>query len=163
MFYTLWEDGILTGNSMGLKQRNVITYLAYYVGAGFVGSELAMFLSCRPFHDYWSVPAREGELKGLDLLICPYFKLLKCPWLTLVEPIVQCSTYQHYVITQLCFNVSSDLAMLLIALPLLFSAQLRGKQKAIICIIFGMGVFVIAAAVITKIYSLDPKLLSLVY
>jgi hypothetical protein len=53
--------------------------------------------------------------------------------------------------------------MLLIALPLLFSAQLRGKQKAIICIIFGMGIFVIAAAVITKIYSLDPKLLSIVY
>ncbi|KAI9776975.1 MAG: hypothetical protein M1839_009119 [Geoglossum umbratile] len=119
----------------GLKQRNVITWLAYYVGAGFIGCELAMFLSCRPFHDYWSVPAREE----------------------------QCSTYQHYVITQLCFNISSDLAMLLVALPLLFSAQLRGKQKAIICIIFGMGVFVIAAAVLTKIYSLDPKLLSIVY
>ena len=53
--------------------------------------------------------------------------------------------------------------MLLVALPLLFSAQLRGKQKAIICIIFGMGIFVIAAAVLTKIYSLDPKLLSIVY
>lgn len=56
----------LTGyeNSTGLKQRNVILYLAYYVGAGFVGCELAMFLSCRPFHDYWSVPAREGQLRN---------------------------------------------------------------------------------------------------
>jgi hypothetical protein len=53
--------------------------------------------------------------------------------------------------------------MLLVALPLLFSAQLRGKQRVIICVIFGMGVFVIAAAVLTKIYSLDPKLLSIVY
>ncbi|KAH0538578.1 hypothetical protein FGG08_004828 [Glutinoglossum americanum] len=131
------KEVVLTeyGNSNGLKQRNVIIWLAYYVGAGFIGCELAMFLSCRPFHDYWSVPAREE----------------------------QCSTYQHYVITELCFNISSDLAMLIVALPLLFSAQLRGKQKVIVCIIFGMGVFVIAAAVITKIYSLDPQLLSLVY
>ncbi|KAH0556831.1 hypothetical protein GP486_005378 [Trichoglossum hirsutum] len=121
--------------TVGLKQRDVIVYLAYYVAAGFVGCELAMFLSCQPFHGYWSVPAREA----------------------------QCSTYQHYGIAQLCFNISSDLIMLLVALPLLFSAQLRSKQKVIVCVIFGMGVFIIAAAIITKVYRLVPKLLSLVY
>lgn len=53
--------------------------------------------------------------------------------------------------------------MLLIAIPLLFSVRLPVQQKAILLIIFGMGVFVIVAAILTKIYCLVPGLITYVY
>lgn len=53
--------------------------------------------------------------------------------------------------------------MLIIGIPLLLSVQLPLQQKSILLIVFGMGVFVIVAAVLTKIYCLLPSLLSYVY
>lgn len=53
--------------------------------------------------------------------------------------------------------------MLIIALPLLFSIHLPVQQKAVLLIIFGMGVFVIVAALLTKIYCLVPSLITYVY
>lgn len=76
---------------------------------------------------------------------------------------VQCATYQHYEITESIFNTSSDIFMLIIGIPLLLSVQLPLQQKSILLIIFGMGIFVIVAAVLTKIYCLLPSLVSYVY
>lgn len=53
--------------------------------------------------------------------------------------------------------------MLIIAIPLLFSVRLPLQQKAVLLIIFGMGVFVIVAAILTKIYCLVPSLMTYVY
>lgn len=53
--------------------------------------------------------------------------------------------------------------MLIIAIPLLFSVRLPLQQKAVLLIIFGMGVFVIVAAILTKIYCLVPSLITYVY
>ena len=53
--------------------------------------------------------------------------------------------------------------MLIIAIPLLFSIRLPVQQKAILLIIFGMGVFVVVAAILTKIYCLVPSLITYVY
>ena len=79
-------------------------------------------------------------------------------------PVVgQCATYQRYEITQSIFNTSSDIMMLIIAIPLLLSVRLPLQQKAVLLIVFGMGVFVIVAAILTKIYCLVPSLMSYVY
>lgn len=40
----------------GLKQRKLITLLFIWVACGFVGTELCLFLACRPFAQYWAVP-----------------------------------------------------------------------------------------------------------
>lgn len=53
--------------------------------------------------------------------------------------------------------------MLSVAIPLLLKIKLPTKQKLILVLLFGMGVFVIVAAVLTKVYCLVPSLISYVY
>ncbi|KAJ5491071.1 hypothetical protein N7539_002638 [Penicillium diatomitis] len=119
----------------GLKQRKWINYIAIYVALGFVGTELSLFLICRPITDYWAVPT----------------------------PNPQCSNYQYYEIVQGCFSISADIFMLLVAIPMLMQVRVPTKQKLILLILFGMGIFVIVAAVLNKVYCLVPALISYVY
>ncbi|EGD86087.2 hypothetical protein H112_07007 [Trichophyton rubrum D6] len=53
--------------------------------------------------------------------------------------------------------------MLLIAIPLLMAVRLPQRQKLILVFIFGLGIFIIIAAVLTKVYCLVPSLISYVY
>ena len=53
--------------------------------------------------------------------------------------------------------------MLAIAIPLIMSIRIQMKQKIILLFIFGMGAFVIVAALLTKLYCLVPSLISYVY
>jgi hypothetical protein len=53
--------------------------------------------------------------------------------------------------------------MLLVAIPLLIQIRLPLKQKLILVLLFGMGIFVIVSAVLTKVYCLVPGLISYVY
>lgn len=76
--------------TLGLKEQIAVKILAIYVACGWVGTELAFFFACRPFAGYWAMP----------------------------PPNPQCTTLQHYAITQGSFNISSDCLMLLIPLPL---------------------------------------------
>ncbi|EEA26302.1 hypothetical protein TMatcc_005432 [Talaromyces marneffei ATCC 18224] len=119
----------------GLAQKRLIYYCSAYVAVGFVAVELCLFLSCIPLQNYWAVPT----------------------------PNPQCSTYQHYEIVQACFSITADIFMLLVAIPLLVKIQLPLRQKLILVLLFGMGVFVIVAAILTKVYCLVPSLISYVY
>ncbi|OJZ89863.1 hypothetical protein ASPFODRAFT_43157 [Aspergillus luchuensis CBS 106.47] len=119
----------------GLRQRKYVTYLAVYVALGFVGNELSLFLICRPLSNYWAVPT----------------------------PYDQCSTYQYYEIVQGCLSISADVFMLIIGLPLMVQVRVPLKQKLILLILFGMGIFVIVAALLNKLYCLVPSLISYVY
>ena len=66
-----------------------------------------------------------------------------------------------YAIVQGTFNISSDIFMLLVPLPLIMQVSVRLKQKLVLLVIFSMGIFVIIAATLTKaeffisIYSED--------
>ncbi len=113
--------------TMGLRQQRTVKAIAVYVALGWVGTELAFFLACRPFNGYWAVP----------------------------PPNPQCTTLQHYSITQAVFNISSDLMMLGVMLPLLVQANLPTKQKVALLAIFSMGSFVIVAAILTKVFNLS--------
>lgn len=125
----------LTANSEGLKQKRWINYLSVYVALGFVVTELSLFLICRPLTEYWAVPTDN----------------------------YQCSSYQYYEIVQGCISMSADLFMLLIAIPMLMQVRVPLKQKLILMILFGMGIFVIVAAVLNKVYCLVESLISYVY
>lgn len=113
--------------TLGLNQQIAVRYLSIYVGMGWLATELAFFLACRPFSGYWAVP----------------------------PPSPQCATLQRYAITQAIFNMSSDLIMILIPLPLVLGMTIPRRQKTVLAIIFGMGIFVIIAALLTKVYNLS--------
>lgn len=112
--------------TLGLTTQRLVRYLAIYVGLGYASSQIAFFTACRPFRGYWAVPA----------------------------PDAQCATLSHYSIVQGVFNISSDALMLFVPLPLVFRTTMPARQKAVLGVIFGMGLFVIAAALLTKVYNL---------
>ncbi|KAI4176935.1 MAG: hypothetical protein LQ343_000792 [Gyalolechia ehrenbergii] len=121
--------------TQGLKQLKIVNAVTIYVSLGFIGTQIALFTNCRPFSGYWSVPASS----------------------------YQCWSYYNYAIVEGCFNVSADLVLLVVGMPLLFKVRIPLQQKMILLAIFGMGMFVIAAAVLCKVYSLYPPLLSYTY
>jgi hypothetical protein len=113
--------------TMGLRQQRIVKAVAIYVACGWLGTELCFFLACRPFNGYWAVP----------------------------PPDPQCTTLQRYSITQATFNLSSDILMLGIMLPLLVQVNLPFRQKVVLVGIFSLGSFVIVAAVLTKYFNLS--------
>ena len=80
---------------------------------------------CRPFHEYWAVPTSS----------------------------TQCSAATNHLITNAVFNISSDLMIIAIPMPLLFKVKLPRKNKAVLLGVFLIGTFTIVAAVLNKYYS----------
>jgi hypothetical protein len=60
-------------------------------------------------------------------------------------------------------SISSDIFLLIVAMPILIAVHLPPRQKIILLLLFGLGGFVIIAAVLTKVYCLVPSLISYVY
>ncbi|OIW25742.1 hypothetical protein CONLIGDRAFT_557599, partial [Coniochaeta ligniaria NRRL 30616] len=112
--------------TLGLTTQKLVRWLALYVGLGYAASQVAFFSACRPFRGYWAMPPPDG----------------------------QCATLQRYSIVQACFNISSDVLMLSVPLPLIARTSMPGRQKAVLAVVMGMGVFVVVAAVLTKVFNL---------
>ncbi|KAJ9634386.1 hypothetical protein H2199_009044 [Coniosporium tulheliwenetii] len=53
------------------------------------------------------------------------------------------------------FNITSDICMILIPIPMVLRLRLPTKQKTILASVFSMGTFVIIAAVLTKYFNLS--------
>lgn len=110
-------------------QRNeniAIKILSAYVALGFVVIEVLYFAAwCRPFSEYYAVPTASS----------------------------QCNALVHHRITKAVFNISSDLIMLCIALQMLIRSLLPLKRKIILCGIFSLGIFVVAASIMNSYYS----------
>ncbi|KAI0997986.1 hypothetical protein K3495_g10202 [Podosphaera aphanis] len=113
--------------TLGLQVRRMAYYLAIYVSIGWFSTQIAFFTACRPFSGYWAMP----------------------------PPNPQCTTLEHYAIVQGCFNITSDLLMLGIPLPLITRLNVPLKQKSVLFLVFSMGIFVIIAALLTKIFNLS--------
>ncbi|KAF2679348.1 hypothetical protein K458DRAFT_408203 [Lentithecium fluviatile CBS 122367] len=115
------------------NQRWQIYFTGTVVGIAFVVMEALFFgFWCRPFHEYWN----------------------------LLPDNQQCSTMKHHYIFSLSANVSTDILILLIPLPLLcrrsshsFGIQRTWKVKIPLMVLLSMGVFTIAAAVASKVFS----------
>jgi hypothetical protein len=98
-------------------------FLLGYIALGFVVIEITYYaVFCRPFQQYWAMPIQN----------------------------VQCATYQHYSILQMCFNITSDIALVLIPLPMVWSARLPLRRKIVLCVVFGMAGFTVLAAILNK-------------
>ncbi|KAH6671791.1 hypothetical protein B0J14DRAFT_564387 [Halenospora varia] len=131
MIMTIWGCKIcllLMYNKLtfGLKQHLAVKIVGVYVVGNLILMEVLYFgVWCRPFNQYWAVPAANE----------------------------QCSTALHHLITNAVFNITSDIMMLCIPLPLLINSQLPRPKKLILCGLFSLGVFVILCAVLNKYYS----------
>lgn len=110
-----------------LHNENIaIKVLSVYVALGYLTMQILYFaVWCRPFSEYYAVPTYS----------------------------TQCNTMVHHRITKCVFNVSSDLVMLCIALQMLIRSTLPWRKKLVLCGIFSLGIFVIAAAALNSYYS----------
>lgn len=109
-----------------LPQHKIVVATAIYVAVSFVVMEVLYFgVWCRPFTQYWAVPPNSK----------------------------QCSAATNHLITNAIFNITSDLIILSIPMPLLFKVRLPMKNKAILFVIFIIGAFTIVAAALNKYYS----------
>lgn len=86
---------------------------------------LFIFYWCHPTYEYWAVPVR----------------------------IDQCATYYHHMIFATACNISSDILLLLIPIPIIFKTRLPARRKVILICILGLGVFNILAAVLNRYYN----------
>jgi hypothetical protein len=111
-----------------LKENVAIKVLSAYTVLGFVIIEVLYFAAwCRPFSEYYAVPTSSS----------------------------QCNALVHHRITKAVFNISSDLIMLCIALQMLIRSLLPMKRKLILCGIFSLGIFVVAASIMNSYYSFN--------
>lgn len=109
-----------------LPQHKLVIATSVYVGLTFVTMEvLYLGVWCRPFNQYWAVPPNSS----------------------------QCSAATNHLITNAVFNISSDLIIISIPMPLLFKVRLPKKNKIILFMIFLIGAFTIVAAALNKYYS----------
>ena len=120
-----------------------------YVAISFVVIEVLYFgVWCRPFWHYWQpCDAEKGEApKTSDQ---PRSSNLR------IEP--QCYHYQNHVITSLILDVSSDLFILFIPLPILVRAKFPFHQKSVLVILFVYGFIVISFGVLGKYNALGSR------
>jgi len=103
--------------------QRAMWYLLGYIAIGFIVIEITYYgVFCRPFSQYWAMPVKN----------------------------FQCATYQHYSILQMCFNITSDIALVAIPIPMVWSARLPLRRKLVLCFVFGMAGFTVLAAILNK-------------
>ena len=109
--------------TQNLRQALVVKFAVGYVGITYVIMEIFYFaVWCRPFRDYWQTPTDN----------------------------VQCTTALHHLIMNLVFNLTSDVLILSIPLPLLVKAQLGPRKKILLIFPFTLGLFTMLCAILSK-------------
>ncbi|KAI1148476.1 hypothetical protein F4825DRAFT_94423 [Nemania diffusa] len=107
-------------------QKMSVKLVAGYVAFGFVLMEILYFaVWCRPFDQYWAVPVDN----------------------------IQCSAATNHLITNAVFNISSDLFIIVIPMPIFLQINIAPRKKTVLCGVFALGLFTIGAAIANKYYS----------
>ncbi|KAK8204097.1 hypothetical protein IWZ01DRAFT_106155 [Phyllosticta capitalensis] len=110
----------------GLREHIFTKLVAGYIVLSYIFIQITFFAAwCRPFSQYWAFPAKNP----------------------------QCANYNNYLITILVFNVTSDLLLIGVPIPLIWRARMKKGKKIMLCAVFSLGVFNIIAAVLNKIYN----------
>ncbi|PNY26556.1 Uncharacterized protein TCAP_03509 [Tolypocladium capitatum] len=108
------------------KQHMLVKIASVYCAVTYVlVIFLLVFYWCSPTYEYWAVPVRS----------------------------MQCATYYHHMIFATACNISSDLLLLFIPIPITIKTRLPAKKKIILCCILGLGVFNILAAILNRYYN----------
>ncbi|EXU98679.1 hypothetical protein X797_008153 [Metarhizium robertsii] len=114
--------------TLSLKGNLVVKIVACYVAFGFVLMEiLYLGVWCRPFSQYWAVPPDS----------------------------TQCSAATNHLITNAVLNISSDIMIILIPMPIFLQSRLKWRKKLILVGVFALGGFTILSAILNKFYSFN--------
>ncbi|KAM0347395.1 hypothetical protein ACHAPU_004916 [Fusarium lateritium] len=114
--------------TMSLSQNLAVKFVAAYTVVGFVLMEiLYLGVWCRPFNQYWAVPTEN----------------------------IQCSAASNHLITNAVINITSDIMIILIPMPIFLKSQLPLKRKAVLIGVFALGAFTILSAILNKFYSFN--------
>ncbi|ODA83241.1 hypothetical protein RJ55_01753 [Drechmeria coniospora] len=112
--------------TLSLKGNLLVKVVAAYVAASFVLMEiLYLGVWCRPFSEYWAVPPDNP----------------------------QCSAATNHLITNAVVNISSDMVIIMIPMPVLLRSRIAMKKKVVLCAVFALGGFTILSAILNKFYS----------
>ncbi|KAJ9137543.1 Decarboxylase [Pleurostoma richardsiae] len=112
----------------GLNEGIAVKALAVYCAVGYVIIQvLYLGVWCRPIYYYWAVPVPHDH--------------------------PQCKSYHNHMITVTVLNVSSDLAMLCVPVPLIARAHLPLKRKLVLCVVFSLGALVVLVAILNRYFN----------
>ncbi|KAF7596027.1 hypothetical protein BBP40_003807 [Aspergillus hancockii] len=117
--------------TLGLREHLAVKVLAVYTAASFVLVEV-LFCSVwcgPPITMYWDVPPKDSD----------------------------CATYYDHLITTSVFNISSDLMMLCIPIPLIMRSRIQLKRKLLLCGVFSLGLLVILMAILNRYVNFSEE------
>ncbi|KAH7127850.1 hypothetical protein B0J13DRAFT_588575 [Dactylonectria estremocensis] len=124
---TIWGVKACLLIIMSLRQNLLVKIVAGYTLFSFVIMEILFFAAwCRPFYHYWQVPPDN----------------------------LNCSAETNHMITNIVTNITTDILIILLPMPVFVQSQLPLKRKIILCGVFALGAFTILAAILSKYYSL---------
>ncbi|KAL5360110.1 hypothetical protein BJX96DRAFT_174980 [Aspergillus floccosus] len=117
---------------LGHRYRNpVYIGFALVVGTSIIGI-ITIFAACRPFHKYWQINPDPGNA---------------------CQPAVS----KPVVWTSFAANISTDIYLILIPIPMLWRSRLKLLKKVATTIVFGAGLFVLICAILKSVFVLvDP-------
>ncbi|KAJ4175249.1 hypothetical protein NW754_005670 [Fusarium falciforme] len=114
--------------TMSLRQNIAVKFVAGYVTVGLILVEiLYLGVWCRPFNQFWAVPPKN----------------------------TQCATQTNHLIVNTVLNISSDVMIILIPMPIFLKSQLPLKRKLVLIGVFALGAFTILSAILSKFYSFN--------
>jgi hypothetical protein len=95
---------------------------------------MGMYLGywCHPIQEYWAVPVKTCECACQDGGRLPE-TYANMPFSA------QCATYYNHMIFATAWNISSDLALFFIPIPVIAKSQLPLKRKIVLCCVLGLG------------------------
>jgi hypothetical protein len=133
---------------MSLSQNLAVKFVAAYTAAGFVIMEiLYLGVWCRPFTQYWAVPP-ENSMSSLMF-----------NW-TVLTLTAQCSAATNHLITNAVINITSDIMIILIPMPIFLKSQLPLKRKVVLIAVFALGAFTVSLNTNVDHHILTSQILS---
>ncbi|KAK4196674.1 hypothetical protein QBC40DRAFT_233894 [Triangularia verruculosa] len=114
-------------NGLGRRYRMRVHAGFVLIIAGWLASVLAVFVGCLPFHKYWQINPNPGN---------------SC------QPAVS----SPVVWASFAANVTSDIYLIIIPLPLLWGSRLRLVEKIGSTLVLSAGIFVLVCATLKTIF-----------
>lgn len=140
------------------KQQLAVKVIACYSGLGYILTMALLWgFWCTPIYEYWAVPVR-------ICMFAPSALQESNTVFVLTGSTAQCATYYHHMMFATAWNISSDLMLLCVPIPIIARSQLPLKRKIILCAVLGLGILNVIIAVLNRYYNFNnPDDLGYVY
>lgn len=122
--------------TMGLLRRRTINFLFYFCGASWIALILTVSISCRPFHHNWQISPLPGP---------------------------ECTFRAQNFWVLVFLNVTTDLALMAIPIPILWHLRVSRRRKIAVSILLLSGIFIISTAIIRAVMTIlgEPSVINI--